>query len=178
MKRSSEPRRFRPMLEALEGRDLPSAAGYLTAVVVQQFAAQAQATATARTSNLQTDFNTLQSNITNSGANASVTIASLGKAASDYGFAEQTYNLLSHNITQLETGIYGAAYLGVYDQSDSALVTYALNLLSNEQKAINSLTSTTATIGLTAFANDTNYDGNVNLAGVAGEGPIQPNTLG
>jgi hypothetical protein len=121
---------FRPSLEVLEERDVPSVAGVALYFAVPSFVSQSNAASTSWTASPQSDFITLQQNIQTQGWTAT-TVGSLSKVMSDYGSAEQTYNFASHISSLLETGLLMGAASGVFDAGDAIIWWSAWTQLRN-----------------------------------------------
>jgi hypothetical protein len=113
----SQPSTFRPSLEVLEARDVPSNAGVALFFAVPSDISQSKASASSWTFSLQNDFNTLQNNIQTQGWTVA-TAGSLAKAMSDYGFAEQTYSFVSQINYMLEAGLLFGVGGGVFGKQD------------------------------------------------------------
>jgi hypothetical protein len=168
----SHTHQLRPQLEILEARDLPSVAGELVAFYATTYANQAAAAAQTPTNNLQTDFNTLQSNIQNTGATSSATTGSLAKASADYGKAEGNYAQILSTIKLAEQALFVSYSSGVFDQSDSTLLFYTFYELNSLQTTIANDAAIARMVATTPFAGNAVLDGQTTLAGVTGQNPI------
>ncbi|HEY7427273.1 MAG TPA: hypothetical protein VH682_23765 [Gemmataceae bacterium] len=111
---------FRPSLEVLETRDVPSVAGAALMFAAPSYISQSSTSANALTFGLENDFNVVQNNIQTQGW-TSVTQASLAKAMSDFGFAEQTYNFVGQINSLLETGLLLGAAGGLFGAEDASI---------------------------------------------------------
>jgi hypothetical protein len=127
---------FRPSLEALEARDVPSVAGDALFFAGPSYFSQSNTGASTLTSSLQNDFNVLQNNIQTQGW-TSTTVGSLAKTMSDYGFAEQTYNFVSRINGLLETALLMGAAGGAFGGEDAGIWLFSWTQLHNLDNTIN-----------------------------------------
>lgn len=111
---------FQPLLERLEGRDVPSIAGDALSYAAPLYLNQANTSASTWTSALQIDFSTLQHNIQTQGW-ASATVGSLAKVMSAYGFAEQSYTFVGRIDNLLENGLLLGAAEGAFGMGDAEI---------------------------------------------------------
>jgi len=127
---------FKPSLEILEARDVPSIAGDALSYAGPLYLSQTTASASSWTSALQIDFSILQHNIQTQGWTPA-TVGSLAKVMSAYGFAEQTYNFAGRIDNLLETGLLLGAAEGAFGMEDAEIWLSTWIQLHNLDNTIN-----------------------------------------
>lgn len=163
----SQSKRFRVRLalEQLEPRDMPSAAGSLLPFVVSQLVVdKGLKNSNAWTANLQHDFNTLQQDIVTTGPGSPQAISSLARTMSDYGFAQQTYNLAGNTAELARAGFAFGIANGIFDESDVGAILFSWMQIQNLEKITNSQAATANTIAHTPFANGVTLGGSTTIA--------------
>jgi hypothetical protein len=118
---------IRPSLEQLEARDLLSTLGavlpfFTDRVIVEKSLKNSEAW----TSNYQNDFNALQSDIIHLGPHHPTTLADLAQTMADYGFAQQTFNLVNNTTELFRAGIAFGISNGFFDESDVGAIFFSL----------------------------------------------------
>jgi hypothetical protein len=164
MKPSSS-KTFRPSLEQLESRDLPSTLGAVLPFVVDRLIVERGLKNSGTwTSNFQTDFNQLQSDIVTLGPQDPATTAALSRTMSDYGFAQSTFDVTANVVELLKGGLAFGISNGFFDQSDVVPILFSV-------RDINILVGTTAaqektvnTLANTPFANGVSPGGAFTIA--------------
>jgi hypothetical protein len=136
------PPTFRPSLEVLEGRDAPSTAGVALSFAAPTFINQSSVSTSSWTSGLQIDFSVLQNAVQTQGW-TSVTVGTLAKVMSDYGFAKQTYNFVSSIDNLLETGLLLGAASGAFGEDDAGIWLSTWIQLHNLDRLVNQDTGIT-----------------------------------
>jgi hypothetical protein len=167
MKPSSS-KTFRPSLEQLESRDMPSTLGAVMPFIIDRVIVdKGLKNSGGWTSNFQTDFNALQSDIVHLGPSNPTTIADLSKTMADFGFAQQTFNLADNTVELLRAGLAFGISGGFFDESDIVPILFSV-------REINTLAATTAaqkntvnTLANTPFANGVSLGGTSTIANLS-----------
>lgn len=162
----------RPSLEQLESRDLLSTIDTLLPFLTDRLVVQQGLQESSYwTSNLQHDFNTLQSDIVHLGPNNPAIIADLARTMSDYGFAEQTYNLTGNTAELVKTGLSFGVSNGFFEQADLVFVFLSWQDVQKMENITGSRASTAFAIAHTPFANGVSLGGSFTIAGLSHPSP-------
>lgn len=155
----------RPCLEQLETREMPSTLGSLMPFITDRLIVQkGLKNSDYWTTNLENDWNALQTDLGRVGPNNPTTIADLSKTMADYGFAEQTYNLSGNTAELFRAGIAFGISNGFFDQSDLGPILVSLRDIQNLENISNSQASTAHRIANTPFPDGAVLGGQQTLA--------------
>jgi len=161
----SKTSQVRLSLEQLEPREMPSATGAVLPFVVNQLVVgKGLKNSDAWTSSLQSDFNALQQSIAATGPASPETISWLSQTMSDYGFAEQTYNLADNTAELAKAGIMFGIGNGIFDESDTGAIMYSMWQIQILQNTTNGQAATANDIAHTPFANGVTLGGQITIA--------------
>jgi hypothetical protein len=159
---------LRPSLEQLESRDMPSTIDTLLPFLTDRLIVQpGLKESNYWTSNLQTDFNALQSDIVHLGPNHPTTVADLARTMSDYGFAEQTYKRFGDAAELFKAGLSFGVSNGGFEEADFVFVFLTWKDIQKLENIINSQANTANAIAHTPFANGLSLGGSSTIAGLS-----------
>ena len=147
---------------------MPSTLGAVLPFVVNQLIAQKVLNNSGTwTSNLQNDFNALQSDIVRLGPNSSTTIADLSRTTSDFGFAQQTFDVTGNIVELLRGGLAFGIANGFFDQSDVVPILFTVRETNTLVATTNSQQNTVNAIAHTPFANGVTLGGQTTIAALS-----------
>jgi hypothetical protein len=155
----------RPSLEQLESRDMPSALGAALPFIVDRLIVErGLKNSNAWTSNFQTDFNQLQSDIVKLGPSNPATTAALSRTMSDYGFAQSTFDVTGNVVELVKAGIAFGISNGFLDQSDVVPILFSIRDIDTLVATTNFQQSQVNTLANTHFANGVSLGGAFTIA--------------
>ena len=156
---------FRPSLEQLESRELPSALGAVLPFVVDRVVVErGLKNSNAWTSNFQNDFNALQNHIVQLGPTNATTISDLSRTMADYGFAQQTFQLAGNTAELVRGAIAFGISNGLFDEADAVPILFSLKQVQDLLNTTSTQKNTVDTLAHTPFANGVSLGGSFNIA--------------
>jgi hypothetical protein len=173
MKLSSS-KTFRPSLEQLESRDMPSTLGAVMPFIIDRVIVErGLKNSGGWTSNFQNDFNQLQADIKTFGPTNPQVISDLSRAMADFGFAQQTFNLADNTVELLRAGLTFGISNGFFDQSDVVPILFSVREINNLVGTTAAQKNTVNTLANTPFANGVSLGGAFTIAELS-RSPIIP----
>jgi hypothetical protein len=148
----SENASFRPQLERLEGREMPSTLGFFLPTLIQPVV-QATNQLTSQLNTMNSDFSKLQKDATAAAGAFNQTIASdYAKLGNDFGQITALNSQVKAQVSADQTFLFLLAFSGALDQSDTFFLFSAFNTLSNDLSSANSTLSSANSVANTAPA--------------------------
>ncbi|HEY7309647.1 MAG TPA: hypothetical protein VH643_09850 [Gemmataceae bacterium] len=156
------------MLEQLESRDMPSALGAVLPFVIDRaIVEKGLKNSGGWTSNFQTDFNQLQSDIKTFGPTNPQVTSDLSRTMADYGFAQQTFNLADNTVELAKAGLAFGMANGFFDQSDVVSILFSIRQIDSLAATTAAQKNTVNTLANTPFANGVSLGGSTTIASLS-----------